>query len=89
MATRQSVDEHLQHCEDAITNAEEEYNKARRQEYWDDEMFTSSLLRLEDAYNDLEKLAHSCNDQQREQLHRMRLQLQQWQNKMMLMHRWS
>ena len=89
MATRQSVDEHLQHCVDAISMAEEEYNKASRQEYKDDEMFTLSLLRLEDAYNDLEKLAHSCNDQQREQLLRMRMQLQQWQSRMMHIHRWS
>ncbi|WP_278342381.1 DUF2524 family protein, partial [Parageobacillus thermoglucosidasius] len=40
---------------------------------------------LENAVNDLAHLALSCNAQQREQLHRMRLQLQQLQNDMILL----
>jgi hypothetical protein len=85
LATRQSVEEHIQQCEDAIRNAQEQFNKASMQEHYEDESFTSSMQQLEQAYNDISKLALSCNGQQREQLHRMRLQLQQVQNNMILL----
>ncbi|MBM4762636.1 YtzC family protein [Bacillus sp. B15-48] len=85
MATRQSVEEHLQQCEDAIRIAQEEFEKASRQEHYDDLAYTNSMQQLEEAYNDIAKLALSCNGQQREQLHRMRLQLQQVQNNMTLL----
>jgi hypothetical protein len=39
---------------------------------------------LEQSYMNLEEMAHSANDQQREQLYRMRLQIQQLQNEMIL-----
>jgi len=85
LATRQSVEEHIQQCEDAIRNAQEQFNKASMQEHYDDESFTNSMQQLEQAFNDISKLALSCNGQQREQLHRMRLQLQQVQNNMILL----
>ncbi|SEM40298.1 Protein of unknown function [Mesobacillus persicus] len=85
MATRQSVEEHIQQCEDAIRNAHEEYIKASKQEHYEDASFDMSLQQLEQAYNDISKLALSCNGQQREQLHRMRLQLQQVQSNMILL----
>ncbi|KKK38430.1 hypothetical protein WQ57_09615 [Mesobacillus campisalis] len=84
MATRQSVEEHLQQCEDAIRIAQEQYKKASMQEHLHDGQYTASMQMLEGAYNDIAKLALSCNGQQREQLHRMRLQLQQLQNEMIL-----
>lgn len=85
MATRQSVEEHIQQCEDAIRNAQEQYKQASMQEHYEDLSFTNSMQQLEQAYNDIAKLALSCNGQQREQLHRMRLQLQQMQNNMTLL----
>lgn len=85
MATRQSVDEHIQQCEDVLKIAQEQYDQASLQEHYTDVEFTNSLQQLEQAYNDLAKLALSCNDQQRERLHRMRLQLQQVQNNMILL----
>jgi 16S rRNA U1498 N3-methylase RsmE len=85
LATRQSVDEHIQQCENALKSAQEQYDRASLQEHYGDVEFTSSLQQLEQSYNDLAKLALSCNDQQRERLHRMRLQLQQVQNKMTLL----
>ncbi|CAM3767804.1 YtzC family protein [Mesobacillus zeae] len=84
MATRQSVEEHIQVCENSIVSAREQYEKAGMQEHYNEEEYTSSLQQLETAYNDLAKLAFSCNSQQRERLHRMRLQLQQLQNSMIL-----
>lgn len=85
MATRQSVDHLLQQCEDAIRMAQEQYKNASMQQHYNDDGYTNALQSLEDAYNDLAKLAFSANNQQREQLHRMRLQLQQLQNNMILL----
>lgn len=84
MATRQSVDELLQQCEDAIRYANEQYKESAKQEHYNDDDYTKAMQGLEDAYNDLAHLALSANSQQREQLHRMRLQLQQLQNNMIL-----
>lgn len=84
MATRESVDTLLQQCEDAIRFAGEQFEEGRLQEHYNDEGYYHALQSLEDAYNDLCQLAHSANSQQREQLHRMRLQLQQLQNKMII-----
>ncbi|HAQ08439.1 MAG TPA: DUF2524 domain-containing protein [Bacillus bacterium] len=85
MATRQSVDQLLQQCEDAIRVAQEQYKSGSMQQHYNDADFTNALQSLEDAYNDLSKLAFSANAQQRDQLHRMRLQLQQLQNNMILL----
>jgi hypothetical protein len=85
LATRQSVDQLLQQCEDAINLAQEQYKNASMQQHYTDGDFTNALQALEDAYNDLAKLAFSANAQQRDQLHRMRLQLQQVQNNMILL----
>jgi polyhydroxyalkanoate synthesis regulator phasin len=85
MATRQSVDEFLQHCEDVIRYAKEQYTEAQKQEHYNDLEYTQAQQMLETAINDLAHLALSCNAQQREQLHRMRLQLQQLQNEMILL----
>jgi hypothetical protein len=85
LATRQSVDQLLQQCEDAINLAQDQYKDAATQQHYNDGNFTNALQALEDAYNDLAKLSFSANSQQREQLHRMRLQLQQVQNNMILL----
>ncbi|WP_453994303.1 YtzC family protein [Bacillus nitroreducens] len=84
MATRQSVDAFLQRCEDTIQYAEEQITEARKQEHYNTTEYTNAQLQLEEVTNELAKLAQSCNDQQRERLHRMRLQLQQLQNDMTL-----
>lgn len=84
MATRQSVDNLLQQCEDALRFANDQYQVSSLQENYNDDNFVQAMQGLEAAYNDLAKLALSANAQQREQLHRMRLQLQQAQNSMTL-----
>ncbi|MBU8879830.1 YtzC family protein [Bacillus sp. FJAT-29790] len=82
MATRDSVNALLQQCQDALNFANDQLEEGRTQEHYNDIGYTNALQSLEDAYNDLAKLAHSANSEQREQLHRMRLQLQQLQNQM-------
>jgi len=85
MATRESVEQLIQQCEDAIRFANDQYTLSSTQQHYNDNEYVRALQQLEDAYNDLAKLAHSANGQQREQLHRMRLQLQQMQNQMILL----
>ncbi|WP_442595606.1 YtzC family protein [Neobacillus sp. D3-1R] len=85
MATRQSMEDLIQRCEDAIRYAQDQYLDASKQEHYTDDLYTNALQGLEDVFNDLAVMANSANSQQREQLHRMRLQLQQAQNNMILL----
>ncbi|WHY76526.1 YtzC family protein [Neobacillus sp. WH10] len=84
MATRESMDNLMQQVEDTIRYAEEQYKQSSLQEHYNDDNYTDALQQLEETYQDIAKMAHSANSQQREQLHRMRLQLQQLQNSMIL-----
>ncbi|WP_078544438.1 YtzC family protein [Litchfieldia alkalitelluris] len=84
MATRKSVEDFLAQCEDTIRYAQEQITIGRQQEHYNATEYTDALEQLEERVNDLAHLALSCNGQQREQLHRMRLQLQQLQNDLTL-----
>lgn len=84
MATRQSVENLLQQCTEAIQYAQEQYEHSSRQEHYNENEYIEAKQLIETAYNELAKMALSANGQQREQLHRMRLQLQQVQNNMIL-----
>ncbi|KAF1681626.1 YtzC family protein [Bacillus mexicanus] len=86
MATRQSVDEHLQQCMQAYDYAEEQLTTASKQEHYNEQEYSDAQMQLENAVNALNKLWLSSNEQQREQLYRMRLQLQTLQNNMILQH---
>lgn len=84
MATRQAMDDFLQTCENVLENAEQQLVEANKQEHYNSEEYISAMQQLEESYNNLADLAHSANGQQREILHRMRLRIQQMQNKMTL-----
>jgi len=84
MATRQSVNEYLQRCTDAIEYAREQYKGGAQQEHYNETEYTKALQGLEDSVNEINHLSLSANDQQQDQLYRMRLQLQELQNKMIL-----
>lgn len=75
----------MERCEQAIEFAKEQFIEGNRQEHYYDNKYQSALQELEASYNDIAQLANSANSQQREQLHRMRLQLQQIQNQMILL----
>jgi len=85
VATRQSIDECLQRCDNAIEQAQEQYTEGLRQEHYHDLDYTNALQQLEASYNEVCQLANSSNSQQREILHRKRLQLQALQNQMILL----
>ncbi|MFK4997365.1 YtzC family protein [Bacillus sp. N9] len=84
MATRQSIDHFLNRCESAILAAEKQYEEAKKQEHYYDVEFSEAQQDLEKMVIELEKLSNCSNAQQREQLYRKRLQLQQLQNQMIL-----
>lgn len=84
MATRDSVEGLLQQCEDTIRYAQKQYEESSIQQHYNNDDYTSALQGLEQTYQDVCKMALSANSQQRDQLHRMRLQLQELQNKMVL-----
>lgn len=84
MATRASMDVLTQQVEDTIRNAEDQYKQSSLQEHYNNDDYTQALQQLEETYQDICKMAHSANGQQREQLHRMRVQIQQLQNSLIL-----
>ncbi len=84
MATRDSMENLTQQVEDTIRFAEEQYKQSSLQEHYNDDNYIQSLRQLEQTYQDITTMAHSANGPQREQLHRLRLQLQQMQNSMIL-----
>lgn len=85
MATRASMSELKQKCEDVLRFANEQYQASSLQEQYNEDHYTQALQQLENAYNDIATMAHSANGQQREELHRLRLQIQQAQNNMILL----
>ncbi|AZB44048.1 DUF2524 family protein [Bacillus sp. FJAT-42376] len=84
MATRQSVEEYMQKSVDAYNYAKQQFESGAKQNHYHDIEYTEAQTMLENAVNDLNKLTLSCDDQQKEQLYRMRLQLQELQNEMIL-----
>lgn len=84
MATRDSMDELFEKCEAVLRNAETQYTISSRQEHYNEDNYTIAMQELEQAYNEIAKMSLSANAQQRDQLHRMRLQIQQIQNDMTL-----
>lgn len=84
MATRDSMDDLMQQCEDAISFAQDQFRESSLQQQYNNDDYTKALQGLEDTYQDISKMALFANSQQREQLHRMRLQLQQLQNTLIL-----
>ncbi|MDQ0196929.1 YtzC family protein [Neobacillus ginsengisoli] len=84
MATRESMESLIQKCEDTLRFAQNQYKESSLQQHYNNDDYTAALQQLEETYQDICTMAHSANAQQREQLHRMRLQLQQQQNTMIL-----
>ncbi|MDQ1001148.1 small-conductance mechanosensitive channel [Neobacillus niacini] len=84
MATRASMDALIQQCEDVIRYAQDQLKESSLQEHYNNDDYTNALQQLEQTYQDIARMAHSANGQQRDQLHRMRLQIQQLQNNMIL-----
>ncbi len=84
MATRESVEDYLQMAEDTLRYAKEQFTEAKKQEHYNATEYTKAQQQLESTVVELGELAHSGNSQQKMQIDRMRLQLQQIQNEMII-----
>ncbi|KHD85946.1 YtzC family protein [Heyndrickxia ginsengihumi] len=84
MATRESVGNCIRKCEEAMEYAREQFKEGNLQGNYNSFDYTEALRKLEQSYNELEKLKLSANAQQREELDRARLELQQLQNQIIL-----
>lgn len=84
MTTRDAMNQFLSKCEETMEIAREHLTAGSRQEHYDDYEYSQAMLALEERYNELMAVYRSANDQQRDRLHRMRLQMQSLQNEMTL-----
>ena len=87
MATRKSMGECMERCANAIEFAEKQYNDYAKQEHYNDLEYTEALVGLENSYNELKAMDHSANDQQRDMLNRMKIQVQDIQHAMVVRRR--
>lgn len=84
MATRQSINDLLEKCNEVINYAEQQYETSSRQEHYNTNEYSDAQMQLETIYNELHTMDRSANQQQREELHRMRLLVEQMQNQLTL-----
>ncbi|RFU68708.1 DUF2524 family protein [Peribacillus saganii] len=85
MATREAVEKCLQRCEATLLNARDQFQEASVQQHYNDTGYSNSQLEIQSALDELDRLSRSANDQQRDRLYRMGLQLRQMQNNMILL----
>lgn len=84
MATRASVEEHMDRAEQACKFALEQLEISNQQESYNTTEYTDAQTMLNQAYMELQKLMLSSNKQQKERLYRMQLQINRIQNDMIL-----
>ncbi|RSK28245.1 DUF2524 family protein [Bacillus sp. HMF5848] len=84
MTTRDAMEGFLQQSEDTIRFAKKQLQGVQKQGHGNDQEFHSAVEQVEQQVQQLNALALSSNSDQRQTLDRMRLQLQQLQNDMIL-----
>jgi len=85
MTTRESLQRFLNRCEETMGIARFHLTEGAKQGHYHDVEYAEAMQMLEDRYNELMKMYQYANDQQREELHRMRLEIQSLQNEMTLL----
>ena len=84
MTTRDSLEDFLKRCEETIQFARAQWIEGSRQGFYDESAYTEAQRMLEERYQELMAIDRSASGEQKEQLHRIRRQLQQLQNQMTL-----
>ncbi|WP_237582697.1 DUF2524 family protein [Pontibacillus yanchengensis] len=84
MATRQSIENMMNDVNEKLESARDQIERTNKMGYQINEEYTQAQLGLEDLEHEIDKLMHSANHQQKEQLHRMHLQVSQCLNDMIL-----
>ncbi|KGX86778.1 DUF2524 family protein [Pontibacillus litoralis] len=86
MATRASMDELMADATEKIEAAKTELDRTDRMGYDVDEQYTQAQMGLEKLEQRIDKLMDSANHQQKDQLHRLHLQVSQYLQDMILDH---
>ncbi|MGI2851501.1 YtzC family protein [Bacillus cytotoxicus] len=84
MAERQSLEVYITQAEQAMEYAKEQLDIGSRQEHYNTMEYSDAQLKLEQAYNDLQVMQQHANDEQREQLNRVRMAIRQLQHQMII-----
>ncbi|PGX49165.1 hypothetical protein COE12_24545 [Bacillus anthracis] len=84
MAERQSLESYITQAEQAVEYAKEQLDLGMRQEHYNTMEYSDAQLQLEQAYNDLQTMQQHANDEQREQLNRVRMAIRQLQHQMII-----
>ncbi|WP_240468589.1 DUF2524 family protein [Gracilibacillus sp. YIM 98692] len=84
LATRDSVEHLLTKGHQIIEQAEEQLQMSNRNHFNLNEDYTNAHLELEKLVQDIDKMMNSANEQQREQLHRFSLVVNEKLNDMIL-----
>ncbi|ABS23633.1 MULTISPECIES: YtzC family protein [Bacillus cereus group] len=84
MAERQSLEVYITQAEQAMEYAKEQLDIGSRQEHYNTMEYSDAQLKLEQAYNDLQVMQQHANDEQREQLNRVRMAIRQLQHQMIV-----
>lgn len=84
MATRASIDAMIQEAHDRLEQAKFELSLANQNGYPMTASYVEAQQGLEQAELEIDKLMNSANHQQKDQLHRLHLQVSQCLNDMIL-----
>ncbi|MBM7570894.1 DUF2524 family protein [Aquibacillus albus] len=86
VATRESVYALIEKANQALSYAEEQLKVTNRNGFEIDASYSEAQLQLSEVEQEIQKLMASANHQQREQLHRLHLRVNQYLNDMVLDH---
>lgn len=84
MATRESMDNLIIKAEETLEAAKQQLDKANRNGYQIDNDYAEAQVELSNMDTEIEKMMLSANHQQKEQLHRVHLQVTDYWNDMIL-----
>jgi len=86
MATRDSMEHLVSEANQKLEDARSELDAAKKLGYKAGDDYTQAQIGLEGLEKDIDKMMHSANHQQKEELHRLHLQVSQCLNDMVLDH---
>lgn len=86
MATRDSMEHLVSEANQKLEEARSELEEAKKLGYKAGDDYTQAQLGLEDMEKEIDKMMHSANHQQKDELHRLHLQVSQCLNDMILDH---
>lgn len=89
MTTRKAMEEFMEKAEQAMDYADNQYKEFSKQEHANNDEYTQALQQLELIHHELSAVHNSANDQQREDLRRMRMRMEELQHKMITHKPWK